>query len=626
MVGMRPTRICSLLVAIFTAGLVALAAFSASAKYATLVLDVESGRVLHQINADTRNYPASLTKMMTLYLVFEAIEDGRLTLDQPMAVSARAARQPASKLALRRGQTITVESAILALVTKSANDVATVVAEWLSGTERNFALAMTAKARELGMDRTTFRNASGLPNRGQLSTARDMATLARALLRDFPQYYHYFGVRSFRYAGLRHCNHNKLLGRYDGLDGIKTGYIRASGFNLVASAVRDGRRLIGVVFGGRSPSQRNGHMANLLNKGFAALNPDVRVADAAPAKSPAPTRTSLVEMASSWGIQVGAFRAAKLAQAAAEAAAGRVPTLLEDGFVTVVRTQKGNRKPYYLARIHNISRKEAYRACRILKRAKSRCMELRVKGSVEVVSLPSSKPKASAAARQPATVSPLPTPTAKPKPPVTVATGPAEGPWGIQVGAYRQAEPAHDMALKAQGAARDFLEDGDVAVVRHANGNRRPYFLSRIHGLSAKEARLACRKLERGGIDCLELKLDGATKVAVVDAKPTEASKKADRDRSDAPKRAAWGVQVGAYPKYSPAYERARQAVEIAPDTLSRGEIKVVPLSKGKRRPLYRARIVGISKAQAYRACSVLELRDFDCMELRVSGVQLAAR
>jgi len=626
MVGMRPLWIRTLLIAVITAGLSVLAAFPASAKYASLVLDVESGRVLHEINADTRNYPASLTKMMTLYLVFEALEDGRLTLDQPIAISARAARQPASKLGLRRGQTITIENAILALVTKSANDVATAVAEWLSGTERNFALTMTAKARDLGMGRTTFRNASGLPNRGQLSTARDMAMLARALLKDFSQYYHFFGVRSFRYAGLRHRNHNKLLGRYDGLDGIKTGYIRASGFNLVASAVRDGRRLIGVVFGGRSPSQRNGHMANLLNKGFTALNPQVRVADASAAAAPAATRTAAIDPKSSWGIQVGAFRAPKPARAAAEAAAGRVPTLLEDGFITVVRTQKGNRKPYYLARIHNITRKEAYRACRILKRAKSRCMELRVTKPVEVVSLPSSsKPKASPAGR-PATVSPLPAPAAKPKPPVTAATGPAEGSWGVQVGAYRQPEPAHDMAVKAQKAAMDFLEDGEVAVVRHANGNRRPYFLSRIHRLSAKEARLACRKLERRGIDCLELKLDGATKVAVVDTKPIEAPKNADGDRSDAPKRAAWGVQVGAYPKYSPAYERTRQAVEIAPETLSRGEIKVVPLSKGKRRPLYRARIVGISKAEAYRACSVLESRDFDCMELRVRGVQLAAR
>jgi len=623
MVGLRPRRISSFLATIVLASFAVVTAHPAAAKYASLVLDVESGRVLHQINADTRNYPASLTKMMTLYLVFEALEDGRLSLDQPMAVSQRAARQPASKLALRRGQTITVENAILALVTKSANDVATVVAEWLSGTERNFALTMTATARELGMERTTFRNASGLPNRGQLSTARDMATLARALLTDFPQYYHYFGVRSFRYSGLRHRNHNKLLGRYDGLDGIKTGYIRASGFNLVASAVRDGRRLIGVVFGGRSPSHRNGHMANLLNKGFAALNPDVRVAEA-PAASSAPTRTAQFDPKSSWGIQVGAFRAAKPARAAAEAAAGRVPTLLEDGFITVVRTQKGNRKPYYLARVHNISRKEAYRACWILKRAKSRCMELRVTGPLTVVSVPSSQPAPGKAPIRPAAATPLPAPTAKPKPPVAVATGPAEGPWGIQVGAYRQPEPAHDMALKARNAARDFLEDGEVVVVRHANGNRRPYYLARVHRLSAKEARLACRKLERGGIDCLELKLDGASKVAVVDAKPAEASKPAEKTVTQ--KRVAWGVQVGAYPRYDPAYERARQAIEIAPDTLSRGEIKVVPLSKGKRRPLYRARIVGISKAQAYRACNVLEARDFDCMELRVSGVQLAAR
>ncbi|MEE8394076.1 MAG: D-alanyl-D-alanine carboxypeptidase family protein, partial [Rhodospirillales bacterium] len=296
--------------ALFAAlALFAIGAASAEAKYAAIVIDAETGRVLHNVNADTRNYPASLAKMMTLYLFFEAIEDGRLALDHHLNVSSLSARQPASRLGLKKGQSITVERAILALVTKSANDVAAVVAEALAGSQRDFALKMTATARRLGMSRTTFRNPSGLPHRGQLSTARDMATLARSLIRDFPQYYHYFSARSFSYGGRDHLNHNKLLNTYDGADGIKTGYIRASGFNLVASARRGERRLIGVIFGGKSPGARNRLMAKLLDKGFNILNGTAparkkavrRTAKKIPRTRPSTARPSTTEL---WAIQV----------------------------------------------------------------------------------------------------------------------------------------------------------------------------------------------------------------------------------------------------------------------------------------------------------------------------------
>ena len=214
---------------------------SASARYASVVIDTLTGQVLHEVNADTRNYPASLTKMMTLYLTFEALESGRWTLNTRLKVSRRASRMPASRLGLRRGERIRVEDAILALVTKSANDVAVVVAEALGRSETKFARLMNRKAQALGMSRTSFRNASGLPNRRQLSTARDMATLALALIEDFPDYYQYFSTADFKYRGRRHENHNALLAHYEGTDGIKTGYTRASGYNLVASSVRDGR-------------------------------------------------------------------------------------------------------------------------------------------------------------------------------------------------------------------------------------------------------------------------------------------------------------------------------------------------------------------------------------------------
>ena len=350
--------------------LLILAAMPAHAKYASLVMEAETGRVLHAVNADTRNYPASLTKMMTLYLVFEAVDKGRLSLDRRLAVSARAARQPASKLGLGKGTTISVGDAILALVTKSANDVATVIAEHFSGSERRFALVMTAKARRLGMSRTTFRNASGLPHRGQLSTARDMAILARRLITDFPGYYHYFSTDSFHYDGISHRNHNKLLDSYEGADGIKTGYIRASGFNLVASARRGGERLIGVVFGGDSPRARNRHMAKLLDNGFSKLSPAPKQA-----KRVAPPLPAGGQSPGQWGIQVGAYKTYSPAYAIAVKAQAQAPAYLEDGRIRVV--SNGKRRPLYRARILGLSKRQAYRACRVLERRKMSCMELR---------------------------------------------------------------------------------------------------------------------------------------------------------------------------------------------------------------------------------------------------------
>ncbi|HBD51730.1 MAG TPA: D-alanyl-D-alanine carboxypeptidase, partial [Alphaproteobacteria bacterium] len=223
-----------------------------AAKYAAIVIEEDSGRVLFARNADKLRYPASLTKIMTLYLLFEDIEAGRLTMKSRIPVSKLAAGRSPSKLYLKPGQSISAEQATYALVTKSANDVATAIAEKLAGTEREFAKRMTRKARALGMSRTTFRNASGLPHSKQRSTARDMARLAIAMRRDFPEYFKYFSTKSFNWKGRKFGNHNKLLSKFSGTDGIKTGYINASGFNLVATVKRNNVRLIGVVFGGKT--------------------------------------------------------------------------------------------------------------------------------------------------------------------------------------------------------------------------------------------------------------------------------------------------------------------------------------------------------------------------------------
>lgn len=235
-----------------------------SEKYASIVVDANTGRVLYESNSRDARYPASLTKMMTLYMLFEALDDGRMTGETAIPVSAYAAARPPSKIGFRAGQSIDARSAILALCVRSANDVAAAVGEYIGGTEERFAAMMTAKARELGMRSTTFRNASGLPDAGQQTTAHDMAILSMALRKRFPHHYHYFANREFAYAGKVIRGHNDLLGRVNGVDGLKTGYIRASGFNLATSVGRSGKRIVAVVMGGDSAAIRNAHMEELI--------------------------------------------------------------------------------------------------------------------------------------------------------------------------------------------------------------------------------------------------------------------------------------------------------------------------------------------------------------------------
>ncbi len=240
--------------------------------YADIVIEAESGKVLHATNPNSIRHPASLTKMMTLYLTFKALNDGRLKLDQQLPVSNKAAAQSPTKLGLKAGQTISVSNAIMSMVTLSANDSAVVLAEALGGSEENFGRSMTEQAEKLGMKQTHFNNSSGLPDPSQTTTAYDMALLGCALFRQFPQYYSVFSLKNFDYDGTIYHNHNHLMERYPGMDGIKTGYIQSSGFNLVASAKQGGVRLIAVVFGGSSPVSRDQRVAQLLNEAFMSLN------------------------------------------------------------------------------------------------------------------------------------------------------------------------------------------------------------------------------------------------------------------------------------------------------------------------------------------------------------------
>lgn len=252
------------MLALATAFVVAEATAALAAPHSAIVIDANTGKTLYASDANGRRYPASLTKMMTLYLTFEALAKGKISKSTQVEFSANAAAEPPTKLGVRKGGSVTVETAILSMVTKSANDSATAMGEYLGGNETNFARMMTAKARALGMKSTVFRNANGLPDPGQFTTAHDMALLGIALREHFPQYYDYFSQRSFMYGNRRINGHNRLLGRIKGVDGIKTGYTRASGFNLATSIKVDGRNVVAVVMGGTSGRSRDDEMARLI--------------------------------------------------------------------------------------------------------------------------------------------------------------------------------------------------------------------------------------------------------------------------------------------------------------------------------------------------------------------------
>jgi D-alanyl-D-alanine carboxypeptidase len=390
-----------------------------AAKAASIIVDARTGEVLHEQDADAITHPASLTKMMTLYLTFDALDDGRLSLDQSLPVSSWAESMSPTKLGLRAGSSLRVETAILGLVTKSANDAAVVLAEALGGTESRFAEMMTRKARELGMRHTVYRNASGLPNMEQVTTARDYAILSRAMLSDHPKYYPYFSRRSFTYGGRQLPNHNRLMSRYEGMDGIKTGYTVASGFNLAASAVREGRRLVGVVLGGKSPVSRDNRMAALLDQAFGKPNrgrddgalvasaerlakesPDAQGDDdeeedepeasakAAPKRvtvqlaslaSPAAAKAAVTKAekeaksSGKWGIQVGAFSSHAAGKKALTQAVKQAPFLLR-GVKNAVLATKNGKDTVFRARMVGLDEKTARKACSELSRHGHHCV------------------------------------------------------------------------------------------------------------------------------------------------------------------------------------------------------------------------------------------------------------
>ena len=351
-----------------------------SDRYSSIVVDAASGRVLMAASPDAPRHPASLAKMMTLYMAFEALRDRRISLDQLVPVSAHAASMVPTKLDLVPGTRITVQEAILGMVTLSANDAAVALGELLGGDEERFAQMMTLRARALGMSHTVFRNASGLPDPDQWTTARDLAVLARHLIYDFPDDYRYFSTPSFRFHGRVILSHDYLLKNYPGADGIKTGYTDASGSNLVTSAVHDNVRLIGVVLGAAHASERDQHMAALLDQGFATMDVPpvgretqtasrlpslIPAAHAAPMPAPRPPPAK-------WSVQIGAFAS----EAAARQAAATARRLIDAGEVHVEPvTVRG--KTNWRAQLTGFAPAEARDACTALARHRLPCTPLR---------------------------------------------------------------------------------------------------------------------------------------------------------------------------------------------------------------------------------------------------------
>ena len=327
------------------------------AKKAAIIIDYDTQEVLFEVNADTGNYPASLTKIMTIYIVFDYIKKNKLTWNTKLSVSKHAASQPRSKIYVEEGTFISVNKAIDALIIKSANDVATVVAENISGSEIEFAKLMNKYAKKIGMKNTTFKNASGLGNRAQLTTARDITILSRALISNFPEYYKLFNDKKFTWKNKTFTTHNRLMLNYDGADGIKTGYIKDSGFQLAFSAVKNNKRLIGVYFGGDTAKQRDQRLAFLMDRGFGKLKIN---------NTKKATKIDDSESSDKFKIVVGTFKYKKNAEKQIKVIQKNYPKTTQNKKTKVVKI-KINNGYLYESRFQFFSKKEAKISCNRLK-------------------------------------------------------------------------------------------------------------------------------------------------------------------------------------------------------------------------------------------------------------------
>lgn len=550
---------------------------SYSPQFASIIVDGNSGAVLQSTSPDGLRHPASLTKIMTLYLLFERLESGKMKLDTELPVSQHAADQDPTKLNLRAGQTIRVEDAIKGLVTRSANDAAVVIAEAIGGDEDDFAAMMTRKARALGMSKTVYRNANGLPNDEQVTTARDQATLGRAIQERFPRYYRYFSTTSFTWRGEQIRNHNHLLGSVEGVDGIKTGYTRASGFNLVTSMRRGNRHLIGVVLGGRSGGSRDAIMRNLLaenlekgatthtvvavtERNSAGTGTDVADASDTPARPAAP-----VQVASAPAPEAPAARLASRLSALAAATAAMPPvqpkpeakpmeSKIEPAPLTngVISSQPlslipGSSEPMKPVRVKTVQVKA---------------------GAVKV---------ASAA---PTPVAPQVTNTISPRTDVAETSGAVVARADI----INKPEPA-----RAEVARTEMPQQ--PAGFGTGNG------ILGVLPASAAPAPAPVAKLASADPAPQPIQMSATTKPVAIHS--------------------GWIVQVGALESETEAQQRIEAARSSARGLLSKADPFTEPVVARDNRKLYRARFAGLERDQAEAVCKALKRADISCMTVR---------
>jgi D-alanyl-D-alanine carboxypeptidase len=486
--------------------------------YAAIVVDANSGRVLHETNPDSLRHPASLTKIMTLYLLFEQIETGKLRLDSRLEVSEHASEQAPSKLGLVPGQSIAVEDAIRALVTKSANDAAVVVAEAVGGDEDSFARLMTRKARALGMSRTVYANASGLPNEDQITTARDQATLGRAIQDRFPRYYRYFATPAFVYRGHAMRNHNKLLGRVEGVDGIKTGYTRASGFNLVSSVRRGNRHIVAVVLGGASGGARDARMRSLIEQQIASAASQRTVAKIEESKEVAAVQPKLAEAQ----MQVRSVEPVAQPQVHQRLArADAMPTIAQ--FVAPAEAAPVASESATVLAATALSRQPRPGSGEPINPVKVKTITVKA-GNVQtamLVPLTAPAPQASVAPPHFAKTTVVTEPTAPAKPAgyelasassVPVTTGSMaprlahpRGGWIIQIGAFPKETEAQERLREAQMLARQFVARAEPFTERVTKGNQELY-RARFAGFDQDGAEAACRYFKRNEIACMAIR------------------------------------------------------------------------------------------------------------------------
>ena len=495
---------------------------TSSSRYAAYVVDAKTGKALHEASADSLRHPASLTKIMTLYMLFEQLEAGKIKLNTPMDVSAEAASQPPTKLGVRPGQTLEVEDAIKALVTKSANDAAVVVAEALAGDEETFAQQMTRKARALGMNRTIYRNASGLPDNEQVTTAREQAILGLAIQERFPRYYRYFSLSSFSYRGHAMRNHNKLLGRVHGVDGIKTGYTRASGFNLVSSVRRNDRHIVAVVLGGSSGGQRDARMRALIEGhiALASATATTRIAAAGPmpiAEEPraAPKLAAAVSVPILPAAVPPAPPAAK-PSGHALSVGSTDPIKPVPVKTLVVKLAPPKHAPAAKPAAAPVQAEPVA--------AKPAPVQTASVGPVAVRELaaPQPAPAKIQAAAAPAAPPPAPRPgilgvlpaaaAAAGKAIVPTASAAETKPaiarsgWAIQIGAFEEEAEAKERLSAAQTKAGGVLKKADPYTERITKGEK-TYYRARFAGFDRDQAEAACKQLKRSDIVCISMKI-----------------------------------------------------------------------------------------------------------------------